>query len=70
MCFSSSTVSGEGLTLLSSNSAAFLGGRIDPGRSEDLSMTGATFEMRIDLISSDAVSTSIERRLSDPDLRY
>ena len=45
--FSSLTVSGEGLTLLSSNSAAFLGVRIDPDRSEDLSMTGATIEMRV-----------------------
>jgi hypothetical protein len=39
-------MSGGGLILLSSNSDATVAVRIDPDRSEDLSMTSATFEMR------------------------
>ena len=60
-------MSGGGLMPLSSNSATTEAVRIDPDRSEDLSMTGATTKMRFHLISPSAVSTSISRWLTDPD---
>ena len=60
-------MSGGGLTLLSSNSAATVAVRIDPDRSEDLSMTRATIRGGFHLILQSAVSTSVSRWLTDLD---
>ena len=54
-------MSGGGLIPLSSNSDATEAVRIDPDRSEDLSMTSATIELRFDFNLSNAVSTSFFR---------
>ena len=54
---SSSTVSGGGFTLLSSNSATTLGGRIDPVNAEALTITSATVDPSL-LSLGNAVSTS------------
>ena len=63
-------MSGGGLIPLSSNSDATVAVRIDPDSSEELSMTRATIKMRRKFNLTNAVSTSISRRLSDLDLRY
>ena len=55
--FSSSIMSGGGLTLLSSNSATTLGGRRDPEPLTSSDSTSATFSLER-LIQDSAVSTS------------
>ena len=70
LCFSSLTMSGGGLIPLSSNSDATEAVRIDPDRSEDLSMTRATIKLRFSLILATLCQLQVWRWLSDLDLRY
>ena len=57
LLLSSSTVSGGGFTLSSSNSATTLEGRIDPDNTEVLTITSAIVNLEL-LSSRTAVSTS------------